>query len=238
MFVVILEGPYPTAIRRAVSFATAVHEGEVQVDGVSGRRCEACPESPQAFIPVVVDETGATIRSWRPDVLVDARMTKRPPGASNMTLAPLVIGLGPGFEAGIDCHAAIETQRGHDLGRVIWKGSAQENTGIPEQVCGYGSERVLRAPASGKFVPHVTIGDHVQSGAVVAEVSGSKICASISGVVRGMLYPGTTVEAGRKVGDIDPRDRRVYCFTVSDKANAVAGGVMEAIFTHFKGRNS
>ncbi|MEW6365885.1 MAG: selenium-dependent molybdenum cofactor biosynthesis protein YqeB [Acidobacteriota bacterium] len=238
MFVAILESPYPTAIRRTVSFATAVHEGEVEVEGVMGRRCDACPECPQAFIPVIVDETGATVRSWHPDVLVDARMLKRPAGESNISLARLVIGVGPGFQAGADCHAVIETQRGHDLGRVIWKGSAQEDTSIPEQVCGYGAERVLRAPASGTFVPLVTIGEHVEYGALVAEVSGSKICASISGVVRGMLHPGTVVDAGRKVGDIDPRDRREYCFTVSDKANAVAGGVMEAIFRHLKGRNS
>ena len=238
MFVVILDSAYPTAIRRAVSFATAVHEGEVEVEGVIARRCESCPECPQSFIPVIVDETGATIRTWQPDVLVDARMLKRPAGESNRALAPEVIGIGPGFQAGADCHAVVESQRGHDLGRVIWKGAAQENTGIPEQMCGYGSERVLRAPASGTFVPLVSIGDHVQAGAVVAEVSGSKICASISGVVRGMLHPGTPVEAGRKVGDIDPRGRREYCFTVSDKANALAGGVIEAILTQFKGRIS
>jgi len=146
-----------------------------------------------------------------------------------MSDAPVVIALGPGFTAGVDCHAVIETMRGHDLGRVILAGSAEPNTGIPGNISGFTTERVLRAPIDGIFSELHHIGDIVEKGEPVAAVNGEIICAPLSGVIRGLLPTGTPVHAGMKSGDIDPRPVKAHCYTVSDKARAIAGGVLEAI---------
>jgi xanthine dehydrogenase accessory factor len=143
----------------------------------------------------------------------------------------LYIGLGPGFTAGVNCHAVVETNRGHRMGRVIWQGSAEADTGLPEQIAGQQAERVLRAPADGVLVNHFEIGAHVDGGQAVAEVAGKQVTAPFSGVLRGILYPGLKVYQGQKIGDLDPRDDPRLCALVSDKALAVGGGVLEAILT-------
>jgi xanthine dehydrogenase accessory factor len=148
-----------------------------------------------------------------------------------MEAAPLVIGLGPGFFAGVNCHAVIETHRGHTLGRVIWQGAPEADTGVPESVIDRGAERVLRAPVDGKLEAHAEIGDHLEAGQPVAEVAGQVVLAPFRGVLRGLLYPGLFVKRGTKIGDVDPRDNPRYCKLVSDKSLAIGGGVLEAILS-------
>ena len=174
--------------------------------------------------------TAPDFAALRPDVIVDARLAKRPldtvPDA-----APLVIGLGPGFEAGVHCHAVIETNRGHNLGRVIWQGAAQADTGTPGHVQGRGRERVLRAPADGTVQPLVEIGTLVTEGQPVCSVAGQPVLAPFDGVVRGLIHPSVLVHAGLKIGDVDPRGEPSYCRTISEKALAVGGGAVEAILS-------
>jgi len=232
MRVVVTELPRPHVIRRMVAFASAIYEGEIVVDGVKARRASSCEEARlllrENVVPVVADPEARAVEELRPHVLVDATMAKRNIGTS-MEDAPIVIGLGPGFVAGVDVHAVVETMRGHDLGRVIMRGSALPDTGVPGPILGYAEERVLRAPRAGRFRGLLCIGDRVETGQVVAEVEGEPICAEISGVLRGLLYDGLPVREGQKVGDVDPRGVRENCFTISDKARAVGGGVLEAI---------
>ncbi len=234
--VVILEQPQPTVIRRAVAFASAVFEGEVTVEGVRGRRAalgEVEGLLAQGMVPVLVDPEARSLGVLQPAVLVDAIVAKRNTG-TQITDAPLVIALGPGFCAGRDCHAVVETARGHFLGRVYWQGEALPNTGIPGEIAGVGEERVLRAPADGRFEALAEIGDRVEAGQVVARVQGEPVVTRIHGVLRGLLHPGLQVRAGQKVGDVDPRGERRFCFTISDKALSIAGGVLEAIGTWFR----
>jgi xanthine dehydrogenase accessory factor len=231
--VVMTEIARPTAIRRAVAFAEAIYDGEATVEGVTARRAflrQVPGTLRQGFIPILVDPEARAVGALRPQVVVDAIMAK---GNLGTTLddAPLVIALGPGFVAGRDAHAVIETQRGHRLGRVLRAGLAEPNTGIPGGVNGHGSDRVLRSPAAGVFRGLKTIGEDVTPGEVAATVDGVPVPATISGVVRGILRDGLLVQPGMKVGDIDPRGVREHCFTVSDKALAVAGGVLEAILS-------
>lgn len=225
------ETAQPTVIRRAASFARAVYEGEATVDGLLARRA-SLDEAPrllaQGFIPVVVDPEGLAITRLRPQVVVDAVIAKRNLG-TRITDAPLVIALGPGFTAGADAHAVIETNRGHDLGRVLWSGAAEPDTGIPGEIGGHGADRVMRSPAAGVFHARAEIGDSVAAGQTVAEVNGQPVVAQLAGILRGLLQDGLTVGVGWKVGDVDPRATRSNCFSISDKANAVAGGVLEAI---------
>jgi len=236
MLVAMTEIPKPTAIRRAVAFAQAVYSGAHTVEGITARRVESLEEIFKAWergeIPVIVDPEARIRESLKPQVLVDAIMAKRNTGTS-IKDAPIVIALGPGFTAGVDCHAVIETNRGHYLGRVILEGQAQPNTGIPGEVGGESERRVLRSPADGIFHPLKEIGEFVEEGETVAEVNGMPVKARISGVLRGILYPGLEVRQGMKVGDVDPRGVREHCFTISDKSLAVAGGVLEAIL-YFK----
>ena len=229
--IVVLETSQPTVIRRAVAFAAAVYEGAVTVEGVVARRLDRVPERGQVGrgdIPVLVDPCGEVVAALRPAVVVDAILAKRNTG-TRMADAPLVVALGPGFRAGHDCHAVVETARGHTLGRVYWRGAALAHTGVPGEIQGISEERVLRAPAAGVWEPRAQIGDLVQAGQPVAWVAGQAVPARIAGVVRGLLYPGLAVTPGMKVGDVDPRGERANCFTISDKALAVAGGVLEAV---------
>lgn len=232
--VLITELPRPLVVRRLVSFAEAIYQGEISIEGV--RACQAT-DIDAAFeiisegkIPVLIDPEARAREVFHPEVVVDARLTKRPPDLG-MEIAPLVIGLGPGFIAGVNCHAAIETNRGHFLGRVIWEGAPEADTGKPDTVAGYGEDRVLRAPAAGIFHPRSAIGDSVDRGAVIAEVDGHEIRAPFKGVLRGLLHSGLSVHAGMKVGDLDPRDDPRYCTLVSDKSLAVGGGVLEAVLS-------
>ena len=226
----------PLAVRRAVSFCEAVFEEEKEVEGVKARL--VCGEEEirrawaQGRLPLIIDP-GANIRNIiKPEVVVDAILAKENLG-TRVSDAPLVIGLGPGFRAGEDAHVVVETNRGHNLGRIIEQEEAEPNTGIPGNIGGYTWERVLRAPAEGVFRAHKKIGDAVQAGETVAEVSGAQVQAGISGVLRGILRDGIRVQKQMKAGDIDPRGTREHCFTISDKARAIAGGVLEAILMKF-----
>lgn len=230
--VLITEIPQPLAVRRRVSFSEAVYDGSTQVEEVTAVRITAPEEAArvwrQGALAVFVDPGVDSRQHLRPHVLVDGRMTKEPPDLG-MEAAPLVIGLGPGFEAGVNCHAAVETMRGHTLGRVLWEGAPLPDTGVPDAVMGMRAERVLRAPAEGVLRAHAEIGAHLHAGQVVAEVGGQTVHALFDGVLRGLVRPGVRVPAGMKIGDVDPRDDPTYCFLVSDKSLAVGGGVLEAI---------
>jgi xanthine dehydrogenase accessory factor len=235
--VVVTELPAPLVIRRRVALATAVYEGVVDVEGVLGRRIDGVPQAEAAWeagqVPVLVDPDATAVAQLRPAAVVDAAMAKRNMGTC-LDDAPVVIGLGPGFVAGEDVHAVIETQRGHYLGRVIYKGPAAPNSGVPGSTQGVTAKRVLRAPADGRFKGLAQIGDRVQMGQAVAEVEGSPVRAEIDGVLRGLLADGVAVEANLKVGDVDPRGLIAHCFHISDKALAVGGGALEALL--FLGR--
>ena len=228
--VIVLERAQPLAVRRLVSFAAAVLEGEATIEGVSGVRAAVTDlvAWDRQVIPVAIDPAGDSLRALAPAALVDGRMAKRNLGTGPGD-APLVVALGPGFNAPIDAHAVIETQRGSDLGRVITRGSAEADSGEPAPVQGITRNRVLRAPQAGVFAGAVRIGDLVGEGDVVGSVSGLPVHARTAGLVRGLLADGVTVDAGIKVGDVDPRGRSVDPARISDKARAVAAGVLEAV---------
>jgi xanthine dehydrogenase accessory factor len=230
--VMLTELPTPLVVRRTVSFAEAVSDGSKEVEGITAILIRT-PGEVREFvragnIPVLVDPDLTYLKEVRPDVVVDARMRKKPP-AEGKELATLVIGLGPGFIAGENCHTVIETNRGHNLGRVIWAGPPQEDTGIPGMVQGFASERILRAPEDGKLVTGAKIGDEIKNGTVIALVGSQAILAPFDGVLRGLIKPGTQVIKGMKIGDVDPRDDSSICTLISDKSRAVGGGVLEAI---------
>lgn len=230
--VVMTETAVPTTVRRSVAFSRAVYEGEAIVEGVSAVCCQNMTEAAAAIsqgkIPVFVDETASIREEYRPDVLVDAIIAKRNTG-TQLGDADFVVGVGPGFTAPVDCHAVVETKRGHFLGRVLWEGSAIANTGVPGNIGGYTTERIIRAAAEGVFEPVAQIGDRVEKGQLVAKSGGQEIYALMPGIVRGMLQAGVLVVPGMKCGDIDARSERIHCYTISDKARAVGGGVLEAV---------
>lgn len=233
--IVMTELTEPTVIRRPVSFAEAVYSGEHCVEGVRGVRCDSPVEAVRGtvdFIPVIVDPTAAIGKTLCPDAVVDAILAKRNTG-TRLDDSTIVIGVGPGFTAGVDVHAVVETDRGHDLGRVIDVGSARADTGHPGEIGGHTTQRLLRSPCKGVFVATVAIGDMVQAGDCVGQVDGHPVVTSLAGVVRGILHDGLTVFQGMKIGDVDPRGERDYCFTISDKARAVGGGVLEALMTRW-----
>lgn len=233
----------PTTVRRTVAFSRAVREGQAEVEKITGVLCRNGEEIQTAvdkgFIGVIVDRDCRILKEWKPEVFVDAVIAKVNTGTS-MDDAPTVIGVGPGFTAGKDCHCVVETKRGHDLGRCIWKGSAAPNTGVPGIIGGYGLERLVRAEADGVFYACVSISDRVRRGQAVGcvETAGGRVpvTAQIDGVLRGILQDGVKVHRGMKAGDVDPRDVEKNCFTVSDKARAIGGGVLEAILSMEKKR--
>jgi xanthine dehydrogenase accessory factor len=231
--VVVLELPQPLVVRRTVSFAQAVIDGEITVEGVRAVRVEhyegVCSAWSQNCIPVMVDPDAALLKVLRPGVVVDATMAKRNLG-THRGMAPITIALGPGFEAGKDVDAVIETHEGHYLGTVITEGSAASDTGLSVPLLGYSVERVLRAPCSGHIENRLSIGDTVVSGDIITHVDGVPVVAEISGVIHGLIQNGMYVTAGLKIGDVDPRGVQSYCFTIFDKARAIGGGVIEAIF--------
>lgn len=230
--VMVSELPQPLVVRRTVAFASAVYDGSITVEGLEARlardRGEVETLLEQDLVPVVIDPDGQLLSSMQPDVVVDARMAKRNLGTA-LGDARVVIGLGPGFVAGRDVHAVIETMRGHTLGQVILEGSAQPDTHVPGSIEGYSLERLLRAPCAGIFHAHLCIGELVHPGQMVADVEGQPVAANIAGVLRGLLHDGLQVEQGQKVGDVDPRGTAAHCFSISEKARAIAGGVLEAI---------
>lgn len=231
--VVMTDLPAPTAIRRTVAFSEALRLGEATVEGIVAKKATDIQEAQllltQKIIPLLADPLCTCRQHLHPDVLVDAILAKRNLG-TKITHAPIVIGVGPGFTAGEDCHAVVETMRGHTLGRVYYRGSALPNTNIPGLIGGFAGERVLRAPCEGAFYPVREIGDRVQEGDVVAHVGGEPLKATIGGVIRGLLPKGVPVHKGMKSGDIDPRCCVESCYTVSDKSLAIGGGVLEAVF--------
>jgi xanthine dehydrogenase accessory factor len=232
--VTVTELTHPLAIRRAVAYASAVYEATITVGGLTARRVERTADvthvQAAGEIPVLVDDAGKALTALKPVVVVDARLAKRNLGTT-IGDATLVIALGPGFEAGKDCHTVIETSRGHNLGRVIWSGSAEPDTATPGDIQGHAADRVLRAPADGYVTPRAAIGDRLEEGDAVAVVGDQPVVAPFDGVLRGLIHRSVAVTRGMKIGDIDPRAVREHCFTISDKSLAVGGGVLEAILS-------
>jgi len=242
--IIITELPQPLAVRRAVAFSEAVYEGMWTVENVTSRLIQTCEQLISCLdhreIPVLIDPDLTLLSTFNPSIrirhsgqafqpstIIDARLLKQspPPLADS---SPFTIGLGPGFSVGENCHAFVETQRGHTLGRVFWSGSACLDSGQPEG----DPRRVLRAPASGTLTGYAQIGEHLEQGQVIAEVNGEKVIAPFPGVLRGLLHPGLEVKKGLKIGDLDARNQREYCFLVSDKALAIGGGVLEAVLRY------
>lgn len=230
--VVMTELAHPMTIRRTVAFSEAIRTGKTTVEDVTAIRVHTPQEAKNAMeqhlIPVLADPECLCREILKPDALVDAILAKKNLG-TKLTDAPVVIGVGPGFTAGIDCHAVVETMRGHTLGRAIYDGPALPNTNIPGLIGGFAGERVLRAPADGIFRTEAQIGDHVKEGDIVGYVGDQPMRSTISGVLRGLIADGTPVCQGLKSGDVDPRNDASYCTTSSDKALAIGGGVLEAI---------
>ncbi len=232
--VIVTEIEKPKAVRRLVALAEAVFTRTVQVEDLV---CHLVDDPPQALevldlgqIPLLIDPDASTLFSFNPTAVVDGRMLKRPPELGK-EVASIVIGLGPGFQAGVNCHAVIETKRGHYLGRVIWEGIAEPDTGVPESVGGYDANRVLRAPANGYVDAQVELGSLVKSEDVIAEVDGSNLIAPFNGALRGLTHGSVEVKKGEKIGDLDPRSDPRYCSAISDKALAIGGGVLEALLS-------
>ncbi len=230
--VVMTDLAVPTTIRRTVAFSQAVLSGSARVEDVTARRAENAAQArallEAGYLPVLADPEARCREQLDPEALVDAILAKRNLG-TRMDDAPIVVGVGPGFTAGLDCHAVVETMRGHTLGRVYYTGSALPNTNIPGLIGGFAGERVLRAPADGVFTGAVQIGQAVHAGDVAGYAAGKPMRCTIDGVVRGLLADGVPVFAGMKAGDVDPRGNTEYCTTASDKALAIGGGVLEAI---------
>jgi xanthine dehydrogenase accessory factor len=227
-----MEIPDPLAVRREVSFCEAIHEKSKIIEGVKGlavsenERLETVWE--KRCIAVLADPKWNRVKQIQPDVVIDAILAKKNLG-TRMDEGGLVIGLGPGFVANKDVHLVIETNRGHHLGRIITKGAAQANTGIPGNIGGFTDERVFRAPKKGIFTTQRQIGESIEAGKVIGTIDDKSINSRIPGVIRGLIRSNTWVSKGLKLGDIDPRNDPGYCNTISDKARAISGSVLEAI---------
>jgi xanthine dehydrogenase accessory factor len=232
--VIITEIVKPLAVRRFVSFAEAIYTKSVIIEDIQAKyvhgisNIEKCLNN--SIIPVIIDKDLSMAAILSPDVLIDARMLKKKIDNQNYAI-PLVIGIGPGFMPGENCHCVIESNRGPFLGRVYWHEATESDTGIPENVGGHESDRVLRSPEAGIFRAKSRIGDIVNKDEEVASVNGEKILAPFQGVVRGLLHEGIAVHPGMKVGDLDPRCDPLLCNLVSDKALAIGGGVLESILS-------
>jgi xanthine dehydrogenase accessory factor len=236
--ILMLETPSPLAVRRQVSFCEAVHDSSMAVEGIEAVRISDDLERHATWaagkIAVRVDPHGESLSRCKPDLFIDATLAKRNLGTS-ITDAPLVIALGPGFTAGTDCHVVIETNRGHNLGRLIYTGMAAVNTGIPGDIASYTKERVLRAPADGVFTTEKQIGDRIRTGEVIGMVGTAEVPSQLDGILRGLIRPGSAVRKGLKIGDVDPRGEADYCNTISEKARALGGAVLEAILAAYNG---
>lgn len=235
--VLILEVANPSAIRRNVAFCEAVYQGSQTVEDMTCYLAKSLDQAKQLLaegkLAVLVDPVGASISELNPLAVVDAILAKKNLGTT-IDMAPITVALGPGFVAGNDVHAVIETKRGHNLGRVIWEGTAAANTGIPGIIGGYGKERVIHCPAEGILRNVKKITDTVSKGDVIAYVETATgqipVEATLDGILRGLIRDGYPVKVGFKMADIDPRTEELgNCFTISDKARCIAGGVLEAI---------
>ena len=231
---VLTEIERPLVVRRAASFANAVLEGETEVEGIRAVKADCIEDIYKIWygtdIPVLCDSGCKILESIKPLAVVDAILAKKNIG-THRGMAPITIGVGPGFEADVDVDAVIETHRGHNLGKVIYKGTAEADTGVPGNIMGYSKERLLRASSNGIIRNVLEIGDIVRQGEVVAYIAGEPVKSLIDGVLRGLIADGTEVQKGLKVGDVDPRSIKKHCFTISDKSRSAAGGVLEAILT-------
>ncbi|WP_405381375.1 selenium-dependent molybdenum cofactor biosynthesis protein YqeB [Phascolarctobacterium sp.] len=240
----VLECAHPAAIRRQVALSEAVYQGSATVEGMTAALVQSLAEVEAVMaagkVPVLVDEDAACVAEYQPDILIDAIIAKKNLG-TNMEMAPLTVALGPGFTAGVDCHAIVETKRGHNLGRIIRQGSAAPNSGVPGNIGGYSKERVLHAPCAG--VLHVVrdIGSVVEKGEVIAQITTAQgavvdVNATLTGILRGMIREGYPVTKGFKIADIDPRKEELAnCFTISDKARCIAGSVLELVCAYVMG---
>ena len=231
--VLILETARPTAIRRAVSFCEAVYDGEKNIEGVVAKKIETIEEYSSVLragkIPLFIDPKGDCLQKVQPLAVIDAILAKRNCGTTK-DMAAITIGLGPGFCAGTDVHAVVETRRGHDLGRVLYRGMASANTGIPGEIKGYSKERVIYSPLDGRWQGKRDIGSQVATGDIIGCVDLTPVTATIPGIIRGMIRDQFRVSQGLKIADIDPRVEEVKnCTTISDKARCVSGGVLEAV---------
>lgn len=245
--VFVMECAQPSAIRRQAALSETVYDGVATVEGVTCRRITAPNEAEAVWqngeVPLLVDEAASCVDVLKPAVVIDAILAKRNLG-THRTMAPITIGLGPGFTAGQDVDAVIETMRGHNLGRVLYTGKALPNTGVPGLIGGYGAERVMHAPATGQLRcaldeagKPIGIGSIVQRGQVIAFVGDTPVLASLDGVLRGLIRTGYPVKTGLKIADIDPRiEQKENCNTISDKARNIAGGVVEAMLQLAKQR--
>ncbi|MDO5048098.1 MAG: selenium-dependent molybdenum cofactor biosynthesis protein YqeB [Anaerococcus sp.] len=244
--VLVLEKDKPLCIRRYVSCAQAMFDGYREIEDLKVRKVSDEKGIFLAFdqgeIPIINDQDGQYIKKLKPLAVIDGILAKKNLGTTR-DMAPITIGLGPGFYAGVDVDVVIETKRGHDLARLIFEGPASPNTGIPGNIMGYTSQRILRAPADGPIRVIKDIGDEVEEGEVLAEVSGKPVLAGLSGMVRGMIGQGTFVSKRLKIGDVDPRIIKENAITISDKARAIGGGSLEALLIlkrrlDYAGRNS
>jgi xanthine dehydrogenase accessory factor len=230
--VLLLEVAHPLVVRRTVSFAQGVIDGETTVEDVRALKVSGIDEIKTAWqqgsIPVKVDPGAHILKELKADVVVDATLAKRDTGM-RLDMAPLTIALGPGFEAGRQVHVVIETMRGHNLGRLFFKGCALPDTGKPDPVLGHGAERVLRSPCKGAIRHVLDIGARVKKDEIICYVGQEPVVAAFDGVVRGLIMNGREVPQGLKIGDVDPRLVTDHCYTISDKARALGGSVLEAI---------
>jgi xanthine dehydrogenase accessory factor len=233
--VVITEIEQPLVLRRTVSFANAIYENKSNVEGIIARNVIDSAEIPELInqreIPVLISPERYFFPEYVPDVVVDARMLKNVVEYPVNTL-PMVIGLGPGFKVGSNCHVVIETNRGHYLGRAIWEGEAMSDTGIPGTVSQKSNERVLRAPASGYIQSNIALGTFVKKGDFLGSIDNKPILAPFDGCLRGLMHDGIYVKGGIKIGDLDPRLDKNLIYFISEKALAIAGGVLEAILMY------
>jgi len=231
--VIMTELEKPLTVRRTVAFSEAIYSGSTTVEGVSARRIDPHEQITYAMlekgIPILVDENLEILKTLKFNipVLIDARMEKKPAELGLIHSVPLLIGIGPGFTVGYDCHVLIESSRGHFLGRIYRKGNALPDTGIPSG----DPARILRAPGSGVIITYPKIGDILESGNLIACIDDHKVFAPFSGLLRGLIHSNVLVRKGMKIGDMDHRIDPVLCQIVSDKAMAIAGSVLEVIIS-------
>ncbi|MBS9778807.1 MAG: EF2563 family selenium-dependent molybdenum hydroxylase system protein [Campylobacteraceae bacterium] len=239
--IVMSEISKPSSIRRKVCFSEAIYDGKTEVENITCKKANTLKDINEILhvnqVAVAIDEKNELYKNLKPNIVVDAILAKKNLG-THLGMAQIVIGVGPGFEANKDCHCVVETSRGHDLGRVIYKGSAKKNTGIPGVIAGVSKERVIYSPNAGALHVKAKIGDIVKKNDIIAYVGKSEVRATIDGVLRGLLRDGYEVSERFKIADIDPRvDEQKNCFSISDKARSVGGGVLEAIL-HLKEKNN
>ena len=233
--IIMTETKVPLTVRRTIAFSRAVYEGNAEVEHVTAKLTDG-PEQiddriKKGYIPLLVDPGLKYLKEYKADVVVDAILAKKNLGTT-IDAAEFVIGVGPGFTVGKDCHVVVETMRGHNLARIITKGAAMPNTGVPGIIGGFGKERVLHAPAAGEIHCISKIADIVEKDQVLAWIGDTPVRASLTGVLRGMIRDGFTVPKGMKIADIDPRkEQKKNCFTISDKARCIAGSVLEILLS-------